>query len=79
MIRREDGTERMPPFVQIAGIWYVIVGWQQRYEDVCPGGPNSLLLRPLGRDEEHLLRERIHDALVEAHTFVARDTYERDD
>ena len=76
MNRRADGKERCPPFVQVGGIWFLVTNWTRAYEDVLPGGPDALMLRPIGRGEERLLRERMHNALVEAHAMIAREDHE---
>ena len=76
MIRRADGKERVSPFIQVAGVWFLVTNWTPAYENMLPGGPDALVLRPLGRGEEQLLRERLHHALVEAHAMITREDYE---
>ena len=70
MIRRLDGTERVPPFVRVSGVWYLVMTWNESHEDSPRSDPDLLVLRALRDPEEKLLREKLHDAYVEAHAFI---------
>lgn len=59
--------EPVPPFVHIGRYVYLVVNWDEEREDA----PDSLLLRPLGWQEEALYWRLLHDAQTEAFATIS--------